>query len=499
MSGIKKATVSRNLSKVMQVVNEGLTQFASMASSTENVGLEEFIQEQRTAQRVHDNMDRVLPEDLAAFVQGETALWESLIKRHDQKYEQAGRAAAEADGLNANIQNKFSQGKSDLNAIANKANQIRNQIAGRSYYLDAENAQAKHLCEAARRVLAEVETNLPLAQRAQQSRRNAYVAYSESASLAQAAQREYDRLLNLARNRQENQRIAEENERKATNLAIDLDTLHLQVQSKDYNKFGQGLYSDTVRRELFSIRDLMVGGAYEDAIVRATKMKETLENILSTINAAEQKWQAEKTAAEKALRDALDELKIVHREDLELYSGLKKEDIAALYASISKASRDMASENFEVASKRIETTMSQIRHANEAAVQNKRLSDERNEMAQCIMQALYDCEYDTPEYYLKDESDELSDLCIVAAAPGQVGDMKMRVSLAGKVDFEVANIPEGREQLCIDAVLKMQEKLAEDDVNFNVTNWGRAENQNKVHLDVRPKEQQVQKTIQRQG
>jgi hypothetical protein len=45
----------------------------------------------------------------------------------------------------------------------------------------------------------------------------------------------------------------------------------------------------------------------------------------------------------------------------------------------------------------------------------------------------------------------------------------------------------------------MQEKLAEDEINFNVTDWGRAENQNKVHLDVKQRTQETQITRQRQG
>ena len=115
------------------------------------------------------------------------------------------------------------------------------------------------------------------------------------------------------------------------------------------------------------------------------------------------------------------------------------------------------------------------------------------------MQAFFDANYDTPSYYMQDEADELSDLCVVAAAPGGVGDMRMQITLSGETRFEVGNIPEGSEQLCIDQIRDLQKRLAASDVRFDVTDWGRASNANKIHLDVRPKQTTVQTTIQRQG
>ena len=77
--------------------------------------------------------------------------------------------------------------------------------------------------------------------------------------------------------------------------------------------------------------------------------------------------------------------------------------------------------------------------------------------------------------------------------------MKMRIGLDGNVKLEVLNVAEGHENVCIEKIRAMQERMAEnDDVRFDMTDWGRAANQNKVHLDVRQCQQTVEQTMQMQ-
>lgn len=499
MSGVKKATVSHNLSRALKTVNEGLEQCASMTHSISGIGREEYENKKRQAKTVHEGVVRELPADVAPFVRGETRQWESLLLRHDDSYEKASEASRESDQYESDFQREHESAQQKLSTIANSANLIKNRISGRSGYLDSENAQALNLCHRAKAVLDELRQKADLSMQAQQSRRNAFNKLSESENLAQAAQREYDRLINLARDRQEKKRIAEENERDAKMLDSDLKSLRKEIESKDYKKFSNGHYSESVKWELNAIKDLVTGGSYVEAIPRARKLKEKLIDVSAEISANEQAWVAAKNAAQKALDDARAEMALVNKEDVMLYSSLDKASIDGIYSKVDAASRMIALESFDSATSQINEVLNKLRDAVEKSVENKRLAEQREEIAESIMQALYDCEYDTPSYYQKEEGNELSDLCVVAAAPGGVGDMRMRISLDGNVSFEVANIPEGHEQLCIDAVHKMQEKLAEDDVVFNMTNWGRAEDQNKVHLDVKQNVQTTRVVRQRQG
>ena len=499
MSGVKKATVSQNLSRALKTVNEGLEQCASMAHSISAVGRGEYESKKRQAKAVHEGVVRKLPADIAPFVRGETGLWESLLFRHDDSYEKASEAACESEQYELDFQREHDLAQQNLSTIANSAQLIKKRISGRSGYLDHENAQALNLCHRAKAVLDDVQQKAGLSRRAQQSRRNAFNKLSESENLAQAAQREYDRLINLAHDRQEKKRIAEENERNAKMLDSDLKSLRKEIESKDYKKFSKGRYSESVKRELDAIKDLVTGGSYVEAIPRSQKLKEELIGISAEIDANEQAWTAAKNAAQKALEDARAEMALVNKEDVMLYSGLDKASIDGIYSKIDGASRMIASESFDSATLQINEVLNKLRDAVEKSIENKRLAEQREDIAESIMQALCDCEYDTPSYYQKEEGNELSDLCVVAAAPGGVGDMRMRISLDGEVSFEVANIPEGHEQLCVDAVHKMQEKLAEDDVVFNMTNWGRAEDQNKVYLDVKQNAQTTRVVRQRQG
>ena len=499
MSGVKKATVTQNLNRTLKTVEEALAQCASMANSTGKIGQSEFENKKRNAQTVHNNVIRKLPEELAQFLRNETAQWESLLHRHDESYDKAGTSANQANQYDATFQQHYDTARRKLSSINSSANNLKRLISGRSGYLDSENYRALELGRQARQILAELQPDVELSRKAQDSRRQAFNKLSESESLAQAAQREYDRLVNLARDRQEKKRIAEENERNAKMLDADLKSLRKEIESKNYKKFSNGRYSESLKRELDSLKDLVVGGAYAEAIPRSQKIKEELIIISAEIDANEQAWTAAKNAAEKALADAKAEMALTNRNDVELYSGLDKSSVDKFYSNIDKASRLIVSESFDAATSQIADVLSNLRSAVEKTVENKRLAEQREEIAQSIMQALYDCDYDTPSYYQKEEGNELSDLCVVAAAPGGVGDMKLRIALDGNVSFEVANIPEGHEKLCIESVRKMQEKLAEDEINFNVTDWGRAENQNKVHLDVKQRTQETQITRQRQG
>lgn len=499
MSGVKKATVSQNLNRTLKTVEEALDECASMANSTGKIGQGEYENKRRSATTIHNNIARKLPDDIAQFVRGETQKWEALLQQHDKSYEMAGDAASEAERYEADFQQHFATAENKLSTIRNSANRLKNLIHGKSGYLDHENDQALALGRRARAIVAELQPNLEMSRNAQQSRRKAFNKLSESETLAQAAQCEYDRLVNLAHDRQEQKRIAEETERNAKMLDADLKSLRKEIESKNYKKFSNGRYSESLKRELDSLKDLVVGGAYAEAIPRSQKMKEELTSISAEIEANEQAWTASKNAAEKALADAKAEMALADRNDLELYSGLDKNAITGIYSNVEKASRLIASELFDAASSQIADILNGLRSAVEKTVENKRLAKQREEIADSIMQALCDCDYDTPNYYQIEEGNELSDFCVVAAAPGGVGDMKLRIALDGNVSFEVANIPEGHEKLCIESVRKMQEKLAEDDICFDVTDWGRAENQNKVHLDVKQNVQTTQMVRQRQG
>lgn len=499
MSGVKGATVRNNLNKVVQTVNAGLAECVRLASEAGAIGSSECARSRASAKHAHDGIKRSLPSDLKEFLRGETVLWENLVRRHDESFSVANGLVESADGKEREFQSHKQAGERQLDQIGAAVRRIQNALRGKDWYCDEENAEAQALRRQAGQVLSEMRRHVGLGRQAQELRRQSVARFSESESLALDAEREFQRLVNLANERQQQQRIKEENERKARNLETDIVSLRRTIESKNYAKFGPDSYTRDARHEVEEVLRLIGNGAYEKAIPRAEALKGTLAGAASKIDAAQRAWETEKLAAERALADAREESAKFNPEELIAFSGASADEIRGHFNGIEAAARDVSSEHFAEAGAKIAAAIGKLREVAERASENRRLSEQREEMAQAIMQALYDAHYDTPSYYMQDESDQLSDLCVVAAAPGGVGDMRMRIGISGETKFEVGNIPEGSEQLCIDQIRGLQKRLAESDVRFDMTDWGRAENQNKVHLDVRQKQTTVAQTVQRQG
>lgn len=499
MSGVKGATVRNNLNKVVQTVNAGLAECVRLASEAGAIGSSECARSRASAKHAHDGVKRSLPSDLKEFLRGETVQWENLVRRHDESFSAANGLVESADGQEREFQSHKQAGERQLDQIGAAVRRIQNALRGKDWYCDAENAEAQALRRQAGQVLSEMRRHVGLGRQAQELRRQSVARFSESESLALDAEREFQRLVNLANERQQQQRIKEENERKARNLESDIVSLRRTIESKNYAKFGSDSYTRDVRHEVEEVLRLIGNGAYEKAIPRAEALKGTLGTAASKIDAAQRVWEIEKLAAERALADAREESAKFNLEELIAFSGTSADEVRGHFSGIEAAARDVSSEHFAEAGEKIAAAIGKLREVAERAAENRRLSAQREEMAQAIMQALYDAKYDTPSYYMQDEADELSDLCVVAAAPGGVGDMRMRIGISGETKFEVGNIPEGSEQLCIDQIRSLQKRLAESDVRFDMTDWGRAENQNKVHLDVRQKQTTVAQTVQRQG
>ncbi|MDR2761166.1 MAG: hypothetical protein LBB88_01040 [Planctomycetaceae bacterium] len=118
------------------------------------------------------------------------------------------------------------------------------------------------------------------------------------------------------------------------------------------------------------------------------------------------------------------------------------------------------------------------------AVENKKRYENREIIADAIINALQSLRYDEPDVnYVQDAekkfnvNNQLGDLAIFAKAKGESGDMKLQINLDGNVKIDVANIPDGKESECRQTLADLQMKI-QDTTDFKITNWGRAENVN---------------------
>lgn len=492
MSGVKKATVTRSLSKTLGNVQKELNECAKRAEEVGNTGKKALDAKRSKIEKI--KLLRELPSELQGYLKDDTKQWKTFLRRFDESILDAGKLYGNsADKLQAYASKKEKSDKKIVNILA-EADSIRRSLKGKDWYCDEENKRANRLKSDAEKVVSGLRSDSLLCTEALNLSQKCFAKYTEAENLAELAQMEYNRLIHLANDRKEKERIKEENERKAKLMADDLQSLRNRIEAKDYRKFGGGTYSSGEQKLLDSFDALVAGGNYEQALKEAGDLKERLTNAAEAIENGQIAWETAKAAAEKALADAKEEISGFNRDEIAKYSGMNEGEIRAAFDAVNAAEAAIRAEDFAGAEAAVANGMEKIRTIIETTAKNREAAENRLEIARCIMQALYDANYDEPQAYLDDENDELSELHIVASAPGNVADMEMQVSLEGKVSFEVKNIPDGQEQLCKGAVQNLQEKLGNDGVIFDVTDWGRAEHSSKAVII--PETVQQETTIQ---
>jgi|GEM_PF-3776306 len=121
--------------------------------------------------------------------------------------------------------------------------------------------------------------------------------------------------------------------------------------------------------------------------------------------------------------------------------------------------------------------------------------DKRNaHIANAIMQALCDRNYNTPKYGPLEASKHPTGIQIRADVPNTDGKGNIRVNLHfdGKTEIEVENVPDGEEQLCGKLIGEIGQELAKQGMQLEVTDWGRLRKSPPEPLGVLPS-----KTIER--
>jgi hypothetical protein len=490
MSGVKKATVTRSLNKTMGNVQRELEECAKRAEDVGNTGKKALDAKRKEAEKIKPH--RELPPDLREYLKGDDKQWKGFLKRFDDSMRKAAELYGDSFGKLQEYDSKKKKSDKKIASIFAEVDSINRSMKGKDWYCDEEKKQADKLSSRADEVVSGLRADASLCTEALNLSQKSFAKYSEAENLAFLAQMEYDRLVDLANNRKEKERIKAENERNAKLMADDIRSLRNRIEARDYKKFSGGTYSDRERKLIDDFDALVSDGKYEQALKQGGDLKAKLENAAEAIENGQIAWETAKTAAEKALSDAKEESAGFDRDEIARYSGMSAGEVQAAFDEVNAAEAAIRAEDFAGAEASVANGMEKIRAIVETTAKNKEAAENRLEIARCIMQALYDANYDEPQAYLDDENDELSELHIVASAPGNVADMEMQVNLKGDVSFEVKNIPDGQEQLCEGAIKNLQEKLGNDGVVFNVTDWGRADPNRKS------KAVKISKTVQQE-
>jgi hypothetical protein len=172
--------------------------------------------------------------------------------------------------------------------------------------------------------------------------------------------------------------------------------------------------------------------------------------------------------------------------------------------TLQNAETKLQSDKFDEAQRSAADASSQFNALYKKALNNKQQFGNREKITDAIVAALNELQYDEPDvnYEPKEgtENTMLGNVTIFAKSKGESGDMRLAIDLDGKVNLEVADIPEGKETECHKAITNLQSLVA-DTVDFQMTDWGRAKNVKDVHGGGLPPKQRVrvQEQVKQRG
>lgn len=204
--------------------------------------------------------------------------------------------------------------------------------------------------------------------------------------------------------------------------------------------------------------------AFEQSVIIAEQKEE-----------AQRRFEMERTAAANALQAVKNEAASFDEIFLGEWGGSAQLDEAHL---ILRSAEDKLQEELFEASQELSSQASKLfRDLYDQAGDNKKRFDSRELVVDAIIDALDDLQYDTPDdnYEPVDgiENTKLGNITIFAKSKGVTGDMRLAIDLNGNVDLEVANIPEGKEAECHNAITNLQSMVA-DVADLHIDDWGRA-------------------------
>jgi len=130
----------------------------------------------------------------------------------------------------------------------------------------------------------------------------------------------------------------------------------------------------------------------------------------------------------------------------------------------------------EDADKKVVAAEASLEELSKEAIDNREAAHRNEQIADAIMQALCDRNYNTPIFGTLEEGNQLGGIQIRADVPHRDGKGNLRIDLHldGRTVFEVENIADGEESVCKDVITGVGAALARAGLALNMTDWGRA-------------------------
>ncbi len=407
--------------------------------------------------------------------------------------EDLNRQAADLEKQAADIRSSNESEKKKLYVRIDSINaRAQNKINTTSWIdlaLDQEVHETNLVREKVTNLTAKERKAVKLLEEAADLRRQAIGKYKSVSRNGDSVEENLKSIEIIAQNKQKTQ-----DESKA--YKDEIDQRMASLANIDCERFAPGAINQIKNQvntfnSAFSKKDFGICTKTGKTVVDA--LKEFVKNVTELKN----KFEEAETNTRDHLKAAQDEFSSVDKAELKRWSG-KAAEVEQNFGDIDKASDEVNEaakkgnkpSAFAVPESKISGAVSALRDLIELANQNKHKFQERDAIRKAIVKALKQQNYDKPVAYynekLPDGSPaELSEMVIYAQNPADTGDMRLRIDLEGKIGLEVfRHDKNGNEEEvtnqdarnCHNSVKQLGNNLREAGFNFEITNWGKAEN-----------------------
>ena len=507
MSGPKAADVQLKVNRAVQVIEKQVREANATCDLYSRLGVSEAQSARQAARKAlsgaswSEEARKHAGDEIRAAQSGSGDL-ETAVRRGESLIAEAEKLKSQAEQSRQSAKSKLDRANQLCQAAMNEVGQagFLKHMAG----FHSEDQWAKDAKDLAQAALSDEKEAKDLLHAAADKYRQARNAFDQAASGGARMASENRRIEELARQRQESSRIAEENKRNATQVHQEGVSLCNRIESMAHGKFAPEQFQPA-KSAFDRIAMAFEKGNHEEVNRLAAGCLPTLRDLAEKVSKAQSEWEAAKKASENDLETVGKELSGLDRSFLSKWSG-EGEKIEVIFRRLEDAKGKIAAEDFSQAQVLLSAALADARAAFDKATTSRRKFEQREIISEAIMGALYEQGYDAPTYYFNEKDAagndrELSDLTIFAKSPGNLGDMRMEVDLEGKVALNMENVPEGQEAQCVSVLNGLRDRLA-GEVDFKMTDWGRAEGDSGKDREVqiqKQKERVQEKQRERQG
>ena len=482
MSGPKAADVKLKLGKLVDCLRRQAAEATKNAAKYAELGLPEAEVSRQAAHVLRELSQTAETPQMRQFAATETTALAQLTQQMTSELQQGDAAFAAAQTARQNAARLRTEAASHLKRASEMAVEVSALMAqreGQAHGFYAEDKRANEANDVANKATnAEREASL-LLQSSVDQLRSARDHFQSAQALGQRVKAESLRVSQLATQRKQVAEIAAEQRRKAQATAVveEAQSLARQIEQLNHEKFAPGEMAP-LRSDLERLKKAFAAADYALVDQLATASLGRLRTVATNVADRQSRWETQRSAAANDLESVRQELQTTSRDDLAQWSG-NSVGVRHVFDQLESAQRTQQHEEFAETHRLADEARQAFRQLSARAHENRAKFDQRDVIADAVMNALYEQGYDAPTMYFAQKSDSgkedcLSDLVIFAKSPGNSGDMRMKVDLDAHVDLEVENIPSGQEGCCVSIIQDLQGRLA-GDIDFRMTNWGRAE------------------------